>query len=81
MSGLLNPELRPTEPSGRIEKAIRDAMLETIAEAKEAVVKKAVADFEKLVRERVGAVAISLLDYYDIQHNGPNLVITVKITD
>ena len=58
-----------------IQKLIRDRILE----AQEAVIKDAVADFEKVIRQIVGKVAINVSNYYSIERSGPNLVITVKV--
>lgn len=58
---------------------VKEAIESHAKELAEDEIKRAVADFERHLRELVGKVAIAVGSYYSIQRLGTDLVITVKL--
>lgn len=71
----------PQEPSIEVIliRHIETAIKETVDAAREQLVKEAVAEFEKQVREIVGKTAINVSNMYSLQRHGNELVIHVKL--
>lgn len=61
--------------NGTIEKAISVA----VEAEKETIIARAVAEFEKAVRQSVGSVALHVSNHFSIQRMGQDIVITVKM--
>ena len=68
-----------TSGATALESRIAVAVEGIAAGLREAAIKKAVEDFETALRKQVGVTAISLLEYYSVEHVGPELVIRVRI--
>lgn len=51
------------------------------AEIREATIAKAVAEFEKELRKRVGEAAITASDYYSITRDHTEVLIRVRVED
>lgn len=66
-------------PTDQLLQSIHDAIQKHIDSAKEQVIKDAVAEFEKSVRESVGKVSISLAEYFSIQRVGQDIIIHATI--
>jgi hypothetical protein len=62
-----------------IKALIAERLAELIREQTEIVIKEAVKDFESLVREKVGRIALAVLDCYSVERLATEIVIHVKI--
>lgn len=60
-----------------LDKAIVKMIEDAIAKAKEASIKRAVAEYEAELREAVGRTALRLSDYYQIETGMKSTVITI----
>jgi RNA-binding protein YhbY len=60
------------------EDALRKAVTEVLLEKSEALIKTAVADYEKQMRDEIGRVVLTLSKHYSVEHFGENLVITLR---
>lgn len=64
------------------EAAIRDAINDGIKKAAEPIIKAALADIERAMREKVGSIAVSMVSgQIDIFQREKKLVITLDIND
>lgn len=62
----------------QIADVLNKALGEEVERIKKEICDDAERKFREAVKERVGNVAINLLEYYSMEMNGPHLVITVK---
>lgn len=70
-----------SEQTLTLEQHFKQAIQIKADELREAAIKEATAQFEKDLRQAVGHAAISLTNFYSVQHLGPDLHLTVRIGD
>lgn len=58
---------------------LKTALDAHIREASEAAIKRALAEVEKEIRNRVGIIALQLVSHYDVMRRGNDLLITVHL--
>jgi hypothetical protein len=63
----------------RLLRSIHDALDERVKKIKEQVMADAIVTFTDDMRAAIGTTAIKLSEYYSIERNGVNLVITVNM--
>lgn len=62
-----------------IKKQIADEIVDRVAACREEVVKSAVAEFDRQVRQEIGHASVAIANYFSVERVGPNLVITIRI--
>jgi hypothetical protein len=65
----------------RILRELHDAIASQVTKLTEAIISDAKQRFEDELRAKLGMAAITLTNYYSVEHQGGNLIITVKIED
>lgn len=58
--------------------ALREHMAQSVREALEAEIEPACDRLRAALRERIGQITLSMMDFYSVRNNGRELVITVK---
>ena len=59
-------------------RAVNTALQEHLAACKEQVIKDALTDLDKKLRDAAGRIAINLTNYFSVERHGPDLVITIR---
>jgi hypothetical protein len=74
----MKPGLEP-RPEDVFLRGVHNMIESAVLNQREIVMKKAVEEFEAALRDAIGRVAINVTNYYSVEMNGSNLVITVRL--
>ena len=69
----------PESFENRLLREMLSALNKEMTKLTEKIIADATADFEKQVRASIGTVAINLANYYTVERQGGNMVITVRL--